>query len=463
MAQLYSIVDGHLKLDFHEGQSEIWDASERFLFMIAGTQGGKTSFGPWWLAREIYGGTDYWPLPDGYHMAGRGAGDYLGATSSFDLFKLKMLPETLNVFEHILGIGRYWLGDKVLELKDPIQKKYWANKSTDPMWGRVILRSAAAPSGLESTTALAAWLDEVGQDEFTLSTWEAVLRRLALAEGRALGTTTPYNLGWIKQQIYDRRGRRDIRVVQFASVVNPAFPKAEFERAREDMADWKFRMFYLGQFERPAGMIYSDFVDKRREMGGHKVEPFDIPPEWPRYLGIDPGLENQGRVWLAHDIMHDVLYVYRVERPDKKATSEHAADVMARARRGNENLVVAGVGTKSEEQQRLDWRNEGIPVADMPFHDVESGIGRVIEKLRQWRLFFFEDDSGNGMAKLFDEIGSYKRKLDDNDLVTEDIEDKKKFHLLDALRYGVAVTSAAYEDAGGINYAEQYRVSSSSY
>jgi hypothetical protein len=463
MAQLYSIDGGHLKLNLHEGQSEIWDAAERFLFMIAGTQGGKTSFGPWWLAREIYGGSTYWPLPDDYHTQGRGKGDYLAVTSSFELFKLKMLPETLNVFEHILRIGRYGLGDKILELKDPTTGEFWAQKSSDPMWGRVILRSAAAKSGLESATARAAWLDEVGQDEFTLSAWEAVQRRLTLAEGRVLGTTTPYNLGWLKQQIFDRRGRADMRVVQFASTVNPTFPRQEFERARETMVDWKFRMFYLGQFERPAGMIYSDFVDKRREHGGHKVEPFDIPTDWPRYLGVDPGLENQGRVWLAHDIQHDILYVYRAERPDKKSTSEHAADVRATAQRHQENVVILAVGTKSEEQQRLDWRNEGLPVADLPFHDVESGIDRVIRLLRQWRIFFFEDDGDNGMTRLFDEIGTYKRKLDENDQPTAEIEDKKKYHLLDGLRYGVAATGEAYEDAGGINQAEQYRVSSSSY
>lgn len=463
MAYLYNLDSGHLTLSLHEGQSEIWDAPERFLFMIAGTQGGKTSFGPWWLFREIYGGTQYWPLPDGYWMQGQGSGDYIAATSSFDLFKLKMLPEMLNVFEHIQAVGRHWAGDNLLELRDPTTGEFWANKSTDPMWGRIILRSATAKSGLESATAKAAWLDEVGQDEFTLGAWEAVQRRLTLAKGRVLGTTTPYNLGWLKQQIFDKRGRQDIRVVQFASVVNPTFPQDEFDRARENMVDWKFRMFYMGQFERPAGMIYSDFVDQRRDRGGHKVEPFAIPAEWPRYIGIDPGLENQGRVWAAHDTQHDIFYVYRAERPNKKATSEHAADVRRLLQQNGENLVVAGVGTKSEEQQRLDWRNEGIPVADMPFHDVESGIDKVIERLRQWRVFFFEDDGNNGMSRLFDELGSYKRKLDTNDQVTEEIEDKTKFHLMDGLRYLVIVTSAAYEDAGGINYAQPYQIGGSSY
>src|SRR5205823_5064075 len=103
----------------------------------------KTSFGPWWLHREI---------------ERCGPGDYLAVTSTFDLFKLKMLPTLCEVFEQILGIGRYWSGDRVIELCDPATGKFLARRSQDTMYTRIILRSAEAKSGLESTTSKAAWL-----------------------------------------------------------------------------------------------------------------------------------------------------------------------------------------------------------------------------------------------------------------------------------------------------------------
>jgi hypothetical protein len=31
---------GLLRLDFHSGQSRVWNSAKRFLFMLAGTQGG---------------------------------------------------------------------------------------------------------------------------------------------------------------------------------------------------------------------------------------------------------------------------------------------------------------------------------------------------------------------------------------------------------------------------------------
>jgi hypothetical protein len=39
--------------NFHEGQQRAYDSPKRFILVLAGSQGGKTSFGPLWLAQEI--------------------------------------------------------------------------------------------------------------------------------------------------------------------------------------------------------------------------------------------------------------------------------------------------------------------------------------------------------------------------------------------------------------------------
>ena len=148
-----------------------------------------------------------------------------------------MLPEFLRVFQHTLRLGTWHAQDRVFTYHD--------GKT------RVIFGSAINPESLESATAKAAWLDECGQDDFRLESWEAVNRRLSIHQGRILGTTTPYNLGWLKQIIYDRwrGGDEDYDVIQFPSAVNPAFPREEYERAKRTLPAWKFRMFYDGQFD----------------------------------------------------------------------------------------------------------------------------------------------------------------------------------------------------------------------
>ena len=258
----------------HAGQWRAWQSDKRFVVMLAGTQGGKTSFLPWWLAREIMR---------------KGAGDYLAITTSYDLFKLKFLPEMRNVFEHTLRIGRWWAGNRIIELCDP-EGRFLAKHADDTMWGRIILRSVQGKGALESATAKAAIFDEAGQDEATLEDWEAIIRRLSLAQGRCLIGTTLYNLGWLKSELYDpwiRGEADDVEIIQFASVLNPAFPVDEFERVQARMQDWRFQMFYLGQFAMPPSMIYGCVTPD------HWIDDFTIPYDWPVVVACAESRESR--------------------------------------------------------------------------------------------------------------------------------------------------------------------------
>ena len=406
---LFTIEGGRLRLHQHWGQTKAWDSLARIIAVVAGSQSGKTSWGPWWLNREI-------------EICG--GGDYLAVTSSFDLFKLKMLPEIRNVFEHVLGIGRYWSGDKVIELRDPGTGKFTAQRADDPMWGRIILRSAAAKGGLESSTAKAAWLDEAGQDEFTLDAYEAVRRRLTLHRGRILITTTPYNLGWLKQQIVDKADGKSIEVINFPSTVNPNFSQEEFDELRDTMPGWKFNMFMRGLYDRPPGMIFSDFKDEYRERGGHKVKPFELPKTWPRYAGIDPGVIHFCDVWIAYDSDNDIGYVYRESIRDRKSTKEHAEDMLTLARTNNERVVKWAVGSKSEIYHRDDFIAAGAQgVVEPEYADVEKRIDSVIARLRTFRLFIFDTCTG-----LLDQMGTYSRVVNGQGDALEAIKDKERFH-----------------------------------
>ena len=410
---LWRIEDGKAELDLHIGQGKAWDSLKRFVFIFAGTQGGKTSFGPWWLIREI---------------ERCGQGDYLAVTASFDLFKLKMLPELRTIFETVLHIGRYWSGDKVIELKDPTTGEFWATRADDPMWGRIILRSAQSSGGLESATVKAAWLDECGQQGFTLEDWEAVQRRLSLSQGRVLGTTTLYTIGWIKTEIYDRYvdGDEDIDVISFPSYLNPAFPKEEFDRMAERLPDWRFSMFYKGEFHRPAGLIYNAFTDDML------VDPFAIPDTWKRVIGIDFGGANTALVWMARKPGTRDWWAYRESLSGGKSTQEHVNEAKRALGDAHEFMFIGGA--PSETQQRRDWKQAGIKnIKAPPVKDVEAGIDRVIGLMKTGRFRAFRTLRG-----LRDELGSYQRKMDDAGHPTDEIVDKRYYHRLDALRYAVA-------------------------
>lgn len=423
VGQPYHITpDGGLSLDFHPGQWEAWDATERFIFVTAGTQGGKTSFGPHWLHREIY-----------HPTIGRGAGDYIAATASYDLFKLKMLPAIRELFEDITGNGRYWSGDKVLELRDPATGEFWARRADDPMWGRVILRSAESGGGLESSTASAAWLDECGMDSFTSETWRAVRRRLSLKRGRVLGTTTLYVLyNWLRQlHIEWQNGRQDVTFIQFSSLQNPSFPQEEYEQALREMPEHVVNMQYRGLYDKPPGMIYDAF-----DADTSIIPPFSVPGHWPSYGGMDFGGVNTVCLQLRQNPENGVYYLTNEYHQGGRTAAQHANDLHGW------NCHSWWGGAKSEGQWRDEFRAAGLPVQEPAIADVWVGINRVYAVMKTQRLMVFDTCQGT-----IGQIGTYSRPMNKatGEPIPDGILNKNEYHYLDALRYVLA----SLEKSGG--------------
>lgn len=411
----FAEVDGsRLELNLHEGQTEAWRSTERVVAVIAGTQAGKTCFGPAWLWREI---------------TRCGPGDYLVVTPTFKLLELKALPEFKRLFEDYLSLGKYKQSPvRVFEFSEAGERRTFGTTHPDTPT-KVYFGYADDPDSLESATAKAAWLDEAGQKKFRLGSWEAVQRRLGIHQGRTLITTTPYNLGWLKQQVYDpwRAGEDGIEVVRFESIQNPAFPEEEFRRAKRSLPRWKFDMFYRGVFTRPAGLIYDAFDPDR-----HIIPRFEVPEDWPRFWGLDFGGTNTAAMLYARDPAGKLI-AYREYHAGGRTAGGHAQ----RLRRGEPKPSLVAGGAPSEGQWRREFADAGLEVTRPAVSDVEVGIDRVYAHHATDRLYVFDDLDG-----YLEQKQTYARELDDNNQPTAKIEDKERFHLLDAERYILSTLAA---------------------
>lgn len=240
--------------------------------------------------------------------------------------------------------------------------------------------------------------------------------------GRALLTTTVYNLGWLKHQVYDKwkSGDPDYRVVNFESIANPVFPHEEWERARRDLPRWKFDMMYRGLFTRPAGLIYGSFDEI------DQVPRFQLDPSWPRYLGLDFGGVNTAALFYAGEPGTKNLYLYREYKAGGKTAATHGRDLLS----GEPMIPTTVGGSKSEGQWRQEFRSGGLPVREPNISDVEVGIDRVYGSHARHEIKVFDDLSG-----YLEEKTTYSRELDDQGQPTEKIEDKETFHFMDAERY----------------------------
>jgi hypothetical protein len=377
----------------------------------------------------------------------RGPGDYLVVAPTFKLLSLKLFPEFLRLFRTNLRYGDF-------TGRGSFQSRFLFDAyGCRALFGRVpdeptqiFFGHAQDPDSLESATAKGIWLDEAGQKKFRLGSWEAVQRRGSIHQARILITTTPYTLGWLRDLVFEPWKKAQLKgqshpyidVIQFKSTQNPAFPVEEYERTRAIMPGWKHRMFYDGQFERPAGVIYEDF-DRER----HVVEPFPVSDSWPRHLGLDFGGVHTAGVFLAEGRRPGIdaeseppkLFIYR-EYPAEGIWSSMTARGHVAKLLGGEPAQVkvkAVGGAASEGQWRDEFRAGGLFVAEPPIKEVEVGIDRVIACFKRDELRIFNTCTG-----LIDELQSYSRGLDDLGNSTEDIEDKEEYHRLDALRYVIS-------------------------
>jgi len=411
-------------------------ASEaRFILLLAGTQSGKSIFGPWWMLREIMK---------------CGPGDYLVVTPTFPLLELKCLPEYRRLFKERLQLGEYrGSPSRVFNISARGEEiLFGAVQPNNPT--RILFAHAQDPDSLESATAKAAHLDEAGQRKFKLGSYEAILRRLSIHQGRILFTTTPYVLGWLKNEVHDRakRGEQDYDLIQFESIMNPAFPVAEFERMRQVMPRWKFNMMYCGRFERPAGMIY-DCWDKEK----HTIPRFEIPAKWPRYLGMDFGGVNTAGVFLANEPRTQRYILYRTYLKGSRTAKEHVEKLML----GEPCQPTACGGSWSEDHWRREYAAAGLPIQRPPINEVEVGIDRIYAMLKAKIDGRYDEPSlevVEDLVDIIDEIESYSRVLDDNDEPTEKIEDKETYHRLDGLRYLASLINN--QDANWADASEYY-------
>jgi hypothetical protein len=408
--------DGTVVPLFHQGQRIASWSDAPVTLVLAGSQAGKTVIGPWWLVRQ---------------MQRYGPGDYIVAGPELTLLRKKVIPELKRVLDDTLGVGEF-VGSPDPRFTISGRGESFLFGGRQRVKSTIWLGHGDDPDSLESMTAKAAWLDEAGQKKFRLESWDAVQRRLAIADGPILLTTTPYYLGWLKTEVYDRRDdpSAGVAVVNFPSIANPAFPRAVWDRAKERLPAWKFTMFHRGLFERPAGLIY-DCWDDSGGPDSNVVPAFEVPAHWPRFLGMDFGGVNMAGLYVAKELdandQPTGRYIaYREYHAGGKTIAQHVADM----RRGEPSIPTAIGGAKSEDQYRRDFANAGLGIWQPLIPEVENGILAVYAMMQSRKLVVMDT-----LRRFRDEVMSYSRELDERGEPTEKIDDQHAYHILDCTRY----------------------------
>lgn len=383
------------------------DYQARTLAAIAGTGGGKTSMGYWWL----------WLRMDAEPGYGWG-----------------LCEPTYQMLSKII------LNSPDPDRPDIITWLKWAGifqdyKAVDRIvfttLGQIYLGSADNPDTMQGPALKGYWLDEGGM--MSLTAYQTALQRVSFYDGQVFISTTPYNRGWLKLEVVDKADNSRIHVEKWRSLDNPAFPKHVYYEMQETMQRHRFSMMYDAEFERPMGMIYSSFNAEKCV-----IEPFRIPRAWPRYIGQDYGPVHTAVLWYAKAPRAykgwpaGTMFCYREYLEGNKSIKQHATDLKGKSR-GEPIAKKVASPLASERQWRREFSQVGWHLQECNISDVEVGIDRVWAMHQQDKIVYF-----NTMRGTLREKEEYRRKLDDNQQSTEQIENKEQFHFMDAERYIIA-------------------------
>lgn len=229
----------------------------------------------------------------------------------------------------------------------------------------------------------------------------------------------------------------------FTSFDNPHLSKAALDEIATDMSRESFRKEIMADDDELPDhmMVYRAFNAKTQI-----VPDMVIPAGWPVYCGHDFGSANPAAVFLAQNPETGCFFLFKEYLPGGgKSTLQHV-QAWQELLRGKVVVRRAG-GSHQEDEIRQGYAAHGWPIME-PLHrgkpaTVKAGIDRVVNLMEQNKLFIFQS-----CTQTLAQVLSYAYKLDPSGAVTEEIENKAKFHLCDALRY--IVGDFTPESEGGV-------------
>lgn len=275
------------------------DDGKRYIAMIGGTGSGKTYWGPWWLADLISRDCE---------NENRVGAKYLVIGRTYRMLHDTLIPLLKEAYRGTYLEGRFSASQDIYYL---------------PTGGIIYFRSADNPFRIEGIHARGAWIDE--PSEMPSLIWIIIQARLGLFKGPALFSGYPTNMGWYYSAIYLPwlKGDELYECISFPSTANPMYDPEEMERAKGTMPLWMWEMRYLGLFRKPMGLVYPDYGETDMY-----VEPFDIDPQWPSWVVLDPGIFYGGLFTFWHDGIYYSYDDYFVNYT--RSAEDHAADLKAK-------------------------------------------------------------------------------------------------------------------------------------
>ena len=172
------------------------------------------------------------------------------------------------------------------------------------------------------------------------------------------------------------------------------------------------------------------------------VEPFALPPYWPRAYALDVGWNRTAAIWGAWDRDSDTVYLWSEYYAGQSPPAVHASAIRARGIWIPGAVDPASAGANQKDGSRLidEYRNEGLQIIEAD-NAVEAGIHAVYQRMAR------------GGLKVFRTLENWRREFriyrrDENGKVVKEndhLMDSTRYLIMTGMRHGILEPSATEE------------------
>jgi PBSX family phage terminase large subunit len=326
--------------------------------------------------------------------------------------------------------------------------KYTRSAGTAMILGRrievITANDVRAEEKLRGLTCSGAYVDEA-----TLlpeSFWFQLLARLSVPGAQLFATTNPDGPAhWLRQKFLLRASELDLRHWHFTLDDNPALDPRYVAALRSEYVGLWYRRFILGEWCLAEGAIYDMWEPDR-----HVVD--EIPPirEW-LSLGIDYGTTNPFAALLIGMGTDDTLYVADEWWYDSKLERRQLTDAeySQRVRAWLAQMPIPGTDLRGVRPKYTVVDPSAASFVTQAWQDGLSptlGNNEVLNGIRTVATLFGRDRLRvhRRCRHLIDEIPGYSWDDEKAKNKGEDAPIKVDDHGVDAMRYGIHTTEAAW-------------------
>ena len=259
-------------------------------------------------------------------------------------------------------------------------------------------------------------------EEPEIEVYEECLLRTLTVKGQVLLTMTPLlGLSEMVRHFTDVERGAGKAVVRAGWQDAVHLDTATVDGLRQSLRPHEIMAREFGEPSVGRGRVYPV---EERELS---VPRFEIPVAWRRCVGVDFGWSNPTvAVWLAHDVVNDIVYITDVYFASERVPAEHAVEILRRGPWIPAVCDPAGqaIGQKDGVSLVEMYAAAGIRF-EMADNGVEAGLMNVLERMRVGKLRVFADLEG-----WWREFRLYHRDAKGRVVKRDD-------HLLDATRYAL--------------------------